>query len=468
MIAAVKPTKPRPSRPPADRVILSHYYAALAVVQGKTIVQAAHEANISLNTLKAFQYRHKKNWIGLLSEARERLGIEATLPPIKLPAIDPGLTSEAVIGINAAAKLIAKGLTHDEVAKVLTLKPTTIRHWQASYPSYWKKCFNEATKKTKIKSEPEPDEAPLSPEMTLTQFYTTYIRPICLEPKSTSAGTFKEYKNALKLWRFYTGDPPINQIGAPICAKFVKALSQRLTRRGENISPNTCRKVCIHLQMIFDRLGPRTQKNRLGAGLLPDPPYLNKPRRRNKPPTDSFGLDEISLWLQAAETATVPQLDGTTPAAWWRALILFTYNTGLRIGSIMRLRWPMLEGNVLSVPGDCYKGGDSHQFTLSKAALQAIEPLRKFQETCPKIFPWPHGFDYLQSCRRRMLKASKIPETHRYGFHALRKSMATELARINPFVAQAVLGHKSLCTTMNHYVNPQAITDALQNLPQPK
>lgn len=67
-----------------------------------------------------------------------------------------------------------------------------------------------------------------------------------------------------------------------------------------------------------------------------------------------------------------------------------------------------------------------------------------------------------------MLKASNIPEAHRYGFHALRKSMATELAKINPYIAQAALGHMSLLTTMNHYVNPQAMTDALKNLPQPK
>ena len=300
--------------PPADRVILNLYHAALAVVQGRTILEAAHAAGISLNSLKAFRRRYQSHWLEILEESRRRLSIEATLPPIQLPAIDPGLTPEALAGIRSAAKLFAKGLTHDEVAKALSLKPTTTRHWQASYSSYWAKCCNEATKKTKVQKQ-EIAPAPLSPSMTLSQFYEAYVRPICLEPRATAAGTFKEYKNALKLWKFYTDDPPVNQIGASTCAKFLGMLSQRLNRRGEKISPNTCRKICIHLQFLFDRLGPRTQKNRMGAGLLPDVPYLDKPRLRRKPPTDSFTLEDISAWLSAAENATVPQIDGITPGS---------------------------------------------------------------------------------------------------------------------------------------------------------
>ncbi len=454
--------------PPKNKVILNMFVAALEIAQGKTVTSAARAAGLSINALKSYRRRYPMDWKTIFTEAEKKLATGNVLPPIKFPATDCGLTRKALHGIRTATKLLATGLEHKEVSKILKLKPTTIRHWQSAYSSYWARCLNKATKKNKMESKTETAAAPLSPTMNLLQFFAGYVLPLCLVPRSTSPATLKEYAGALKHWAFYTGDPPVNEITALKCANFLGALSDRVNRRGEKISPNTVRKICIHLQFIFDRLGPRTPKNRMGAGLLGDSPWLDKPRRRNKPPTDSFGLEEISEWIKAAKNATVPQIDGLSPVTWWKALILFTYNTGLRIGSVMRLRWPMLSGNVLTIPGDCYKGGDCHQFTLSGAGVEAISPLKKFQEIYPAIFPWPHGFHYLQTIRREMLKASNIPEAHRYGFHALRKSMATELAKINPYIAQAALGHMSLLTTMNHYVNPQAMTDALKNLPQPK
>jgi integrase len=451
---------------PGNKALLILYHAAAAVVRGKTIGEGAREAGVSLNALKGYRHRYPTHWEWLLQEAERKLKKSEPAPPVILPASDPGLTSAAVAGIRAATALLAAGMTHEEVTKELKLQPTTIHHWQFSYPQFWRRCFNRAVIKDEAPAETATVE--LSPEITTSQFFTAYVKPICLDPKNTQPKTFKAYQNALKHWRQLSGDPPVNQIDDRTCAKFTKSLSQRLNGDGEKISPNTVRKICIHLQFVFDRLGPRNRQNRFGTNLLADSPYLQKPRRRIKPPTDNFSIKEISAWLEAAKCAQAPRIRGITPAEWWTALILFIYNTGLRIGTALKLRWSMLVGNFLTIDGSIYKGGDGRQFTLSDRALEAIRPLRELQSDYPKIFPWPYSESYLEKVRQKILKGSSIDETRQFGFHALRKALASELARVNPIIAQIAMGHTSIRTTAEHYINSESFVESLNKIPQPK
>ena len=472
MTAPVKPNKPRPSsqtaiRPPADRVILSLYHAALAIAQHKTVAKAAQEAGISLAALKAYRHRYQEHWERILIEAEKKFQSGETLPPISRPVMDSGLTIVAQGGIQKAAMLLSLGMSLEEVTKELKLKPSTIRHWQQAYPVFWRRCNNKAINPGIPEISVENPAMELKPEMKLTQFYRSFIVPICLEPRSAAQGTYKEYSTALKHWKMYTGDPPVNQIDARTCATFMKMLSQRLNKNGEQISPNTCIKIAISIQYMFDRLGPRSRQNRTGAGLLPDVPYLEKPHKRPKTP-DPFTLDEISAWLEAAKGAKVPQIRGLSPAKWWRAIILFTFNSGFRIGTVIKLQWKMLDGNMLNIPSEAYKGGYEKKFVLSTPALEAIEPLRKLEFRFPAIFPWPFEKHYLQVVRSRMMKVSKIPEGRRFGFHALRKAHASFLSQVNPFIAQASLGHTSLKTTIDSYIRPGSMVAALNDLPQPK
>jgi integrase len=66
-----------------------------------------------------------------------------------------------------------------------------------------------------------------------------------------------------------------------------------------------------------------------------------------------------------------------------------------------------------------------------------------------------------------MFKAADIPKTRRFGFHGLRKSAATEIARVNPEGARLLLGHSSLRTTIGHYIHPSLQAEVFQSLPQP-
>jgi integrase len=312
-------------------------------------------------------------------------------------------------------------------------------------------------------------KAKLSPEMTLTEFYWSYYRPVCMEARGVKALTMYETEVSLKYWRDFTGDPQVGKITGLECANFVKSLNSLPGKGGEgSISPNTVRKHCKAIQALFDKLAPRGKENRLGTGLLADVPYLELPRARPKPPEDSFTVEEIGRWIEIANSAHLPNIMGIRPGAWWRSLILFCFNSGLRIGTVLELKWSMLEGNCLNVPGEIYKGGNAHRFYLSAHALAAIEPLRNLPGRPEKIFANPYkGQGPLQRIRLKMFKAADIPKTRRFGFHGLRKSAATEIARVNPEGARLLLGHSSLRTTIGHYIHPSLQAEVFQSLPQP-
>lgn len=322
------------------------------------------------------------------------------------------------------------------------------------------------------------DDSPrskLNAEMTLTQFAEAYYFPVCRAAQSSASGTLTLDRQALEMWRTYTGDPPLRIIDDFTCAQFVAGIKSRPGYRGaEHVSPNTVRKLARHLQAILDRAGRRSRRNRLGAGLFGDQvPYIERPKARRKPPRDNFTLDEIAIWLSACDSALATRnLLGIVPAKWWRALVLFLYNTGLRIDTAMRIEWAMLdaqERDWLEVPASIYKGGE-HGLSLyiNAPAREAVESIRQFSD--PRVFPWkgwPQSASWLQACRRRMLAGAGIAEQRRFGFHGLRKALASWIAPRNWMMAKVILGHSTADVTKEHYVNPDVMREILDRVPQP-
>ncbi len=301
--------------------------------------------------------------------------------------------------------------------------------------------------------------------MTLSAFFVAYVEPIGLVASGASPTTIACYQESLAYWCAFTGDPPLAEIDEYTCAEFVAGLGKLPGMKSPIISPNTVRKHCRHVQRVIDLAGPPDRKHRLAKGLVERPPYIARPDEREKPPEDSFTLDEITKWLGACEHATQPRLAGITPEAWWRALVLFTYNTGLRIGTVLQLKWTMRQDKWLVVPAECLKGGKKGQrFWLNKPARDALDSIDGIRLT---IFPWNLEVRSLHRHREQLLRFAGLPEHRRFGFHGLRKALATSMARKNPIAAQRQLGHAALATTDKHYVHPDIMADAMENVPQP-
>lgn len=314
-----------------------------------------------------------------------------------------------------------------------------------------------------------PTGPPLSAEMRLSEFVEAYVVPVI--GATWKAGTLKDVRKSVSYWVRFTGDPPLSQISQYHFAAFKKQLEKLPGCDGECLADNTIRKHCGNIQQALDAAGPETREQPLGTSLLVKVPYLTRPSLYIPDVEDVFTLQEIGWWLEACRHATAPRgpIAGD-PCTWWRSLGLFDYNTGLRIGSLLKLLWEWIEedehGKWLKVPAAAIKRKRPLRVFLNDSALLALSWLPK---TSDRIFHWPHGESWLHAQRRRILKRSEIRPARRYGFHAFRKALATELGKLSPTAAAMALGHAGgrRSVTIDHYQHRVILVDALHKLPQP-
>jgi hypothetical protein len=323
-----------------------------------------------------------------------------------------------------------------------------------------------------------------SPSWTLRQFVEWYVRPNYLAAKKRHPETFRCYDQVVRLWEeLCPGLRTLREIEADRrgCQAFVEKLKSRRGLKTSQISDNTVRKICTHAQKIFDLAGPINRNNRNAAQVMGNVPYLERPSAVREAPDGDFTLDEIGMWLGVCrEAQSTGNLTGINQKRWWSCLVIFCYNTGLRIDTVMSATWDMVDRrrpDWITIPARIYKGrkhgGD---FYLNAPARAAIESLRLRSKE--RLFPWrdwPASQGWLQECRRRMLARTDLPEHRRFGFHGLREALGTYLSSRNPMVASIVLGHKSMAamqscfsaTTRDFYANHQIVREYMDQVPQP-
>ncbi|HEV3022445.1 MAG TPA: site-specific integrase, partial [Pirellulales bacterium] len=303
-----------------------------------------------------------------------------------------------------------------------------------------------------------PDDHGLSADVTLSEFIERYVVPVCLV--NAKPRNLIQYRESGRYWKRFTADPPLRSIDDFTCAQFVAGLRTLAGQGGQPLAENTIRKHCVHVQYCLDRAGPKVRHNPRAkqARLLPEVPIVDRPRLVVNEVDDNFTLAEIGHWLDACTHAEAPHDQNCQPPDWWRALVLVAYNTGLRIETLIKLRWGWLRedelGHWLQVPPGAIKKSHGRSFYLPPAGLKSLEPIRPAAPRVEAaIFPWPHTESWLHECRRRLLGASKIAPGRRWGFHGLRKAFGTELAKIDGAAVSWALGHSAGSVAQRHYVN---------------
>jgi len=313
-------------------------------------------------------------------------------------------------------------------------------------------------------------------DWTVRQFLDGFVMPKYLRAKNRQPGTIKLFYQVTGLWEeLAPGNPTLRRIEQEpsLCQDWVEALKQRPGLKSKLLSDNTVRKLCGHFQKILDLAGPKTRRSRNTAQLFVDVPYLERPEARHDPPDGDFTLDEIGQWLGVCHRAPRSKnLMGQQPGRFHSSLVIFEYNTALRIDTTMTATWDMVDTKRpgwISIPPQIYKGrrygGD---FYLNRHARAAIEAVRLPSSNL--LFPWrgwPNSQSWLQETRRRLLDMTDLAEHRKFGYHGLRKACLTWLAERNPMVAQIVGGHRG-GVTKEHYVNPKIVAGLLEELPQPK
>ncbi|MDA7951922.1 MAG: site-specific integrase [Pirellulaceae bacterium] len=308
----------------------------------------------------------------------------------------------------------------------------------------------------------------LTPEMTLSEFYSAWFARVYLPYHSSKPGTYVSYKESVGHWRRLTSDPPIGDIDCYLLADFLDGLQSQPNALGQMLKPYTVKKHVNQIRAILTAAGPPRMNGSLAAGVIDLVPPVPRVKTPDPVPKGCFTVSEIERILDAVVHFPCPR---ATRRQWWRVLVLVAYSTGLRRGAIMEINHSMIRDGVLTLPGECNtKTGKTAIIQLSPLVLLEIAKLRKIT-VGDRLLTWPNWPDskrWLHTNFKRLLGSAGLPKERQFGLHGFRRSHATEMVRINPTAAQLSLQHSDPRTMMRHYVNQVVLNEAIVQLPMPQ
>ena len=267
-----------------------------------------------------------------------------------------------------------------------------------------------------------------------------------------------------------TGDPPVKEITSELIGHYRDARAKMRGMKAHlRASPNTVRTHLRIVQILLDKLGQPGRGNRDGLGLLDRVPWAPPPREVQKIPR-TIEPELLSDCYVAAVGMEEPRIPGVKPPAFWRALLTVAWNTGLRRGTLLTVRFDEVDwgSRRLTLPAERMKARRPMVVHLNAAAMAALRSIRTDREL---VFQPAEGFrrDSLTRLFHKLQDLAAIPRKNHFGLHDIRRTVATVLWEDSPQAAQFALGHQSMTTTQRHYIDGgPLLARALDALPQPK
>jgi len=306
----------------------------------------------------------------------------------------------------------------------------------------------------------------IDPTPTLGQFFESFIRPHCFEAAGLSPLTIESYAWSIALWCQLTGDPPLHEIDQATCSAFTRRLRERTNRDGKPISSRTINLHVKNLRKCFRLAGPASEaRNPLGQDLIDRVPYLQTVRNGRIPARPGLTIVELESWWDTVATARTPIIPGIRPADWWRAWLLFAYNTAFRIKATLKLQWSMIDGEWIDAPAAIMKLGAAGRFYLNTTARRALEKIRTASD---RVLSWPYRVEQFHRSRRLVLDQDNHADRRKWTAHALRRTVLSWLAERNLAAAVLTAGHTGKNVLVTHYVSPRIVIPWLEQLPQPR
>lgn len=468
--------------------------AARLIVAGWGFHDVAAHLRVSRSTVCWWKRQYPEFWQSKLAAARAAEEPLPSPPQHKTRRPRPqSLSNETRRKVMAAARLSGSGHAMPVVAAQLGVRPATPWEWRRAYPEVWKLAFDKAAVElaqavrevagTDAMLADLPDyirradaahrwcEAQGVPlfargeTMTLTRFYREYYLPTRL--CDASPRTRDNFDVVLRRWAAITGDPPLTAITSLVLAKFRDACLQLGGRSpGSPRQPETVKNYLVLVQALLDKAAQPGPRNRDAAGILERAPYVKPPKVTRKIPR-TVSPEVLGNAYLATVGMDRPQVPGIKPPAWWRAILVVAYNTGLRMGSLWKLRmeWVDWQGACIRIPGSALKNRIGQTIPLNATTLEHLRAIRGEREL---VFPWTMHRRSFWILLRKLQALAAIPTAAQFTMHDLRRTLATTLWGVSPQAAQAALGHQTLEITKNHYAQTSGIVaQAIQRLPQP-
>lgn len=286
-----------------------------------------------------------------------------------------------------------------------------------------------------------------------------------------SPGTLQETMSALDHFEKLVKPKRIMAITTQTVDEFiVKRQAERGRNKESKVSPATVNKELRHLRAVLAVA--------VEWGYLPSPPKYRKVREPEKLPT-YVTAGHFKAIYEACDSATKPVGLPYSAGDWWRALIVFAYMTGWRIGEPLSLRKDDLDlekGTAITRAAD-NKGKRDELVPLHPVVVDHLKAIPSFG---PLVFPWPHHRTTLWVEFSRIQKSAGIhldcaadhehtDRCHVYGFHDFRRAFAT--ANVDTLTADALqklMRHRSYSTTQRYINMAGKLSQAVATLHVPE
>lgn len=173
----------------------------------------------------------------------------------------------------------------------------------------------------------------------------------------------------------------------------------------------------------------------------------------------AWSRSDLAKLFEACRTTRGELANGVLACDWWTALHLVLWDTGARIGEVIRCEWEWLdfETGQLFVPAEVRKGQERDMaYVLHQSTLAVLQRLRKLHR---KLMFGEVRESRLYHEYRKLRERAGLPPGARNAFHKIRRSVASWL-QAGGFNAADVLQHSSPDVTRNHYLDP-AITGGI-------
>lgn len=326
---------------------------------------------------------------------------------------------------------------------------------------------------------PADDGRSVSGASTLRQFFLRWFLPIVLcGEMARNEANIKIYLEALDYWERYTKNPPLRLIDEYTIARFSDALRSATYRRGplgkeRPLSLPSQNKHKRTLRAILGRIGPTLNPDKPAKHLVDAPVRIKVeklPKGKAKP---SFGISTARRIYALAGELLIPSLDrlaGMPPGAYMQLFLSLLFFTGLRSGTVLRLRWDMLEerddGWWLDVPGTIvHKTGKPLEVPVGPHLLAELARFRTDRELiCPLVC----AYDWIGKLHKRLQRSAGLSGRRVLEIRGWRRTHGTEVANLGVShgmrMAQMALDHAAEETTAEHYVSLAKIIRALPPL----
>jgi len=318
--------------------------------------------------------------------------------------------------------------------------------------------------------------------MTVREFFDAWFRPVVLVGERGSAEpTIVSYSESVEWWDRITYGPGLLSIDEFTIAQFQDGLRKATFRRGplapeRPLAAHTIAKHLKQIRAILHRTGPTIDQNRPTKSLLTQAPHLRvqQPRTKVKPHFAHAVVERIALAVADMTWGRHRGLQQPPPCPaplWWWALLCLLYYTGLRIGTVLQLRWSMVEerddGFWLNVPAavvqKTHKGLEKYLRAEAYAALVELREALlaggtgKERSASELLLPWPYCYGQLTERHELLQTLAGVPLAKQLSPHAWRRTFGTEMGRVGSKLglqaARAALDHEDAETTSTFYVD---------------